>query len=430
MTEQSREKDIQILKLPKNIRQMGKPGGTYRFYIEDYAYTYLNMFLKEHHQEDTLQAAVLLGKWEKETENSYIFASGAAVCDFSVFYEDGEDQIDRIIQNNFPESEIVGWYVRCSGRDSHVQSVVKHYYAEKSAGHHPVFVYEDDYEGDMHICVWEQGALQKLSGYYIYYEKNPRMQEYMIRQKEEYRLADSTVQEEPAAARMRSSSDMKGQVSEPESQKYEKERRAVSGNTGKNMGKSSGKARKTVYAACAAVLITAAATGISQMDNYQSLRQTVQTLSGSLAGKETEQVQNGQKNDSYMEENDTDKSADETENQDRQPQQEISPSVEKNDESTSDQKNDESTSDQQTDGVEQMDMGNENGQETETSKTTNENQEQKDTSERYYTVQRGDSLFSISRSLYHTDDMVDELRRLNGLNREDVIYEGQKLLLP
>ncbi len=48
----------------------------------------------------------------------------------------------------------------------------------------------------------------------------------------------------------------------------------------------------------------------------------------------------------------------------------------------------------------------------------------------YYTVQKGDSLVSISRSMYHTTDMIEEICSLNNIENMDVIYEGQKLLMP
>ena len=162
---------------------MGKPGQKYKFYIEDYAYTYLHTFLKERHQEDTLQAAVLLGRYQIYDGCEYTFVSKAAVCDFSVFYEGGEGQVQEIIRENFPGEQIVGWYVRCSGQDSHVQSIIKHYYAQMERDRHLAFIYEDELEGEFSVSVWEQNGLRSLEGYYIYYERDPLMQEFLIRQK-------------------------------------------------------------------------------------------------------------------------------------------------------------------------------------------------------------------------------------------------------
>ena len=47
-----------------------------------------------------------------------------------------------------------------------------------------------------------------------------------------------------------------------------------------------------------------------------------------------------------------------------------------------------------------------------------------------YTIQFGDSLYKISTRKYGTMDMIPEICRLNGISTEDIIYPGQKILLP
>ena len=105
MTESSREEkqytEQTEFKLPKNIRQMGKPGQKYKFYIEDYAYTYLHTFLKERHQEDTLQAAVLLGRYQIYDGCEYTFVSKAAV---PYFMREGKRRFRKSSGRIFRES--------------------------------------------------------------------------------------------------------------------------------------------------------------------------------------------------------------------------------------------------------------------------------------------------------------------------------------
>ena len=51
--------------LPKNIRQMGKLGETYKIYVEDFVYTYVHRTLREEQKNPDFVAAVLgirLGK--------------------------------------------------------------------------------------------------------------------------------------------------------------------------------------------------------------------------------------------------------------------------------------------------------------------------------------------------------------------------------
>ena len=48
----------------------------------------------------------------------------------------------------------------------------------------------------------------------------------------------------------------------------------------------------------------------------------------------------------------------------------------------------------------------------------------------YYVVKKGDTLVTIARRLYGSDDYVEKMQSLNQLENRDIIYEGQKLLIP
>ena len=50
--------------------------------------------------------------------------------------------------------------------------------------------------------------------------------------------------------------------------------------------------------------------------------------------------------------------------------------------------------------------------------------------EEYYTVQRGDTLDKISLKLYGTTDEAEAICKMNGLTDGNLIFIGQKLLLP
>ena len=58
-------------------------------------------------------------------------------------------------------------------------------------------------------------------------------------------------------------------------------------------------------------------------------------------------------------------------------------------------------------------------------------EESKETSSKnYYVIQEGDTLASISLRLYDTTKKVKEIMELNGIEDQDMIISGQKLLLP
>ena len=56
------------LKLPKNIRQVGKPGEKMKIYVEDYVITYINQIARESAEQQCL--AVLLGRVGKMKEET------------------------------------------------------------------------------------------------------------------------------------------------------------------------------------------------------------------------------------------------------------------------------------------------------------------------------------------------------------------------
>ena len=47
-----------------------------------------------------------------------------------------------------------------------------------------------------------------------------------------------------------------------------------------------------------------------------------------------------------------------------------------------------------------------------------------------YTVEAGDTLYGICFKLYSSIGQLDDIMRVNGLENQDSIYAGQKLLVP
>ena len=54
--------------LPKNIRQIGTFGDTYKIYVEDFVYTYVHQVLHGRQEDGDILAAVLLGEIRKEKD--------------------------------------------------------------------------------------------------------------------------------------------------------------------------------------------------------------------------------------------------------------------------------------------------------------------------------------------------------------------------
>lgn len=423
--------------LPKNIRQIGRPGEWHTVYIEDYAYTYLHMFLKEKYKGDTLRTAVLAGTVHQQDDRTFVFVCGAISCDFSVLHMGSQEQIQTIINEHFTDLLPVGWYIGCGGQDSHVQSVVKHYYAQMDEVMPGYLFYEDDFTGNMDLFCWKQNGLHLMEGYYIYYEKNPQMQEFLISEKRELRGTTENGGSKFSNGEIPfAQSDGENKtILEQNVKRHAKEELARF--TDQHKRPSGKKTQRIVYAACAAALIVAAATGVSQIGNYQSLKnfqETVSRMVGSEKGKMATDVSETSNGDSLVENSESGQQKDVTENDENSSitaaASTVSDGVQDQNESNGpvDEASGMNTDTNQTsEGV----VDSQSGQTLDA--TTNDTTQEIFTGEdgtKYYIVQKGDSLMSISRKLYQRTDCVDEIRTLNNMQDTDMIYEGQKLLVP
>lgn len=191
--------------LPKNIRQVGSPRGRHKIYIEDYVYTYLHTMA----QKKESCAAVFLGKSQVIKDIRYTFICGAVECGAAVFQWDNiclDDSFWEYIykeeKHYFPETEIVGWFLGKNGQAMELSPVVESAHRKYFAGRDKILMLMDVLEDEEIFFVYEQGYLQKREGYYIYYEKNIAMQEYMVSKREEEQrleeLAALTAAEEQA----------------------------------------------------------------------------------------------------------------------------------------------------------------------------------------------------------------------------------------
>lgn len=189
-----------VVKPPKNIRQIGSPRGRHKIYVEDYVHTYLHSTLL--FGEDQQRAAILLGRSEVSQEIRYTFIEGAINCEDFVFQKDGIifdescwEYIYQEMKQYFDQQGIVGWFLGRPGFPLKISHTVEAAQRKYFSGRDKVLYLWDPEEGEDAFFAYEQGAFQKKEGYYVYYEKNLAMQEYMVCQKERTREAQGGIQE-------------------------------------------------------------------------------------------------------------------------------------------------------------------------------------------------------------------------------------------
>lgn len=461
------EKDNSSIRLPKNLRQIGTPCETQKVYVEDYVYTYLHSFIKEKYKNDTLRAAALFGEFKKQGAKAYAFVKGAIACDFSHLHEDVSAELSQLSAEYFPGWEMLGWYVSTQGVDGHIQSEIKHYYASAERDIPGYLIYEDELERETDIFLWEQNALHKLTGYYIYYEKNPRMQEFLIKEKggrpqetptyrpsprvqeqSSYIYKEDNRIERDSQATHKKVETLKRTLEAKEKKEARKntfaasEKKEVAKKTSSPLRQkerqekqSAYRSYKLIYGACAVVLLVLVAMGVSQIGNYQNLQQLQEAISNVVVpGTSDEKIDNVQQQD-YETQEQIESESQDVDSKELQPQEQTIPTdQELNKENP--MVNDNSQDAPSETALQETASEEINVEKPEPVKGISQNSVQEEALEETassmgtYTVKKGDNLFAISRAVYENENMVEQICELNGITNINLIYEGQTLNLP
>lgn len=349
--------------VPRNIRQVGQPSLHCKIYIEDYAYGYLETVWKE--AQDKGQMAILLGKSNWKDGVFYIFLKSAILLEniqLSEEYIAVKDEmwgsIYEEMKTFFPGQEVVGWHLALPGGALKVTELMKKIHLNHFGGNDKVLYLTDLSEQDNAFFVYRNGRMEKQPGYYIFYEKNEEMQEYVM-EKHPKASVDYTGQPQDRAVQ-----DFRKII---ERKRKEKEVKRWDGVLG---------------------LLTAGAAVAVAVLGVMWLQQTVMSKN-------------------QMEE----------------------ASLEENREIVEDMTAEESWEIVEEASVEEVP---ETVEETSVEESVEIVEETAVNSPGFqvYTICSGDTLSAISIRYYGNMDKIEEICRMNGLNKDDIIYPGQKILLP
>jgi len=414
-------------RLPKNIRQIGTSMGNTRIYVEDYVYTYLHQ--SDEKEDWKHRGFVLLGRLERDREYARYFISGLIRLKDG-FFRDGILEFDdgtwafiyQEMKKYYEDLEIVGWGQDVSGASASLTAELERAHKQNFNIQKNVLLLLELVEGEEAFYVFEKNMLQRREGYYVYYEKNPQMQDYMMKNQQESQELNIPV-------------GIPGESPVPGYRDVllEKKKRV-------NAGRWNGVLYMTSLFLVLAVCVLGVST-VSNVEKMQNLENTVSWMSDKVEQENGQQSsaenvpamsQNAQQEDgeSRKEESDggtaaggviADVQVD---------------SLIKKQESESDSDGDENSdkdkriSDSDTnDSQESSDISSDSTKSEDVSADAL-TEAQTYLLQGYYIVQKGDSLVSISRKIYGTPDKADKLCELNGIDDMDKIYVGQKLQLP
>lgn len=336
---------------PKNVRQIGNVCDEPKIYMEDYVNTYLNQ-LKEKAAEEAV-GALLVGEITEHLGVAVVFISGAIQMETLeingtevLVKDDTWKNLEEKKKEYFPEKEIVGWCLVENGHAMGLNRGVVRLHERLFAKTNTVFVWKDALESDEMIYAYKYKELMQMGGHYIYYERNPSMQNYMINTRKMNGVTPSEMVEDRAAKNFRSA--VKGKM------EYKEQKQNS----------------HFLYAMSILLVVIVLAIGISTMNNFdkmESVQESIDALSqavehtgeGEVVAKEAENVEEYEG---------------------------TMPDV----------------------------------------STIQEQLAERD----YYLVQDGDTLDKISLKMYGDIRHVDEICEVNGLEDGNLIFIGQKLLLP
>ena len=367
---QKSEGNESFFRIPNNIRQIGEVGGTQKIYIEDYAYTYLCRISSENLSKGI--GAVLLGQANWKEGISYLFVKSAvSLPDMEVSEEHLEftqEIWNHVYEKNkeyFPDQEIVGWFLSIPGCSMELHQIICQTHLDHFGGSDKILFVMEPLEKEEAFYRYEEGKMSRQTGFYVYYEKNEPMHNFLIAQNE--KLEKKTEEVDDSAVH--------------------NFRKKVEKNISQDRSKPGFPVMKTA-AICAAVAVLAV--GVLYLNDYQKMQSAREVIAGidqekqETTPEETVPV-NGSVSGEDAEEEEKDAGEENTEDAGEN---------------------------------EGADMQNENDQES----------AQADTEVHpSYTIQQGDTITKISIKTYGNTKKVREICELNNISVNDLIYPGQKI---
>lgn len=171
---------------PKNLRKVGQEEERIFIYVEDYVMSFVQ-YLGKMSMEQT-KVAVLLGKTQYLHKKPILKIQGAVEIDGDIYGEgcfskEQWEKIYREIEENFNQVEIVGWVIAKAGLILEPNKEMYEIQKENFHGKEKVLLLYDALERRERFFFMEREKFMTITGYSIYYEKNELMQSYMLKKK-------------------------------------------------------------------------------------------------------------------------------------------------------------------------------------------------------------------------------------------------------
>ena len=393
--------------LPRNIRQIGQAGENYKIYMEDYVYTFLVRLARNEDTTGELKArvAVLTGDIKWRSQEVYLFVKGAvvaeemdAVPDHIDFSGEQWKQIQKDQKEYFEDQEIVGWFFSQPQLSMEVSEVMTKVHTKHFGGEKVLMLMEPQEREDAFFH-YENNKMVQLGGYYLYYEKNPGMQTYMINKNKELQPEKQEQYEDKAVKNFR---------------------KIIADK--KEIKKESAAPSVFSYGLTACLAIAVLTVGVNFYRNYENIRQTEKEESAPVSSVIVEEVT---PSPSVMIKKDVN-----SRNVSRKNIQNNRSHAENKQSETKPLPTKQVENEDKTEQIYQQEADERKAKKRIREAAEKENSEASGKVHESYVIQPGDTLFQISMEKYGNTEAISQICRLNGMSADEIIYPGQVIVLP
>lgn len=397
--------------LPKNVRQIGNVSDSPKIYVEDYVDTFFAQMCEKCEKAGKGPiGAFLVGDIQKGDDEEYVYIYGAIQMHELKMsgneYLIDEDTWKRAYEDckqYFEDGEMLGWFVAHPGVPLAPEQSTVRLHKKSFPKKNTVFIMKDPVEKDETYYVHKMNDLMEMGGHYTYYEKNPCMQNYMISARKKNGAVLSETVEDRAAKDFRNMVRTRG----------ERQRNKRPGSL--------------IYAVSACLVLVMIIMGVTMVNNFDRMKEVQTTLNSLTGAAGTEETVEAQETSGSV-----------TAVTSEEPAADPDKNESGDDGQAADAlKTEEASGNEEEQEAAQVPDGNEDAESKEP-ETAPSVEEAEDTSgnagengsDGVYIVEEGDTLAIISRKMYGDISHVDAICRMNGITDGNLIYEGQKLLLP
>ena len=398
--------------LPRNIRQIGLVRDDYKIYMEDYVYTFLVRLARSENAagETKARVAVLTGEIKWRSQTAYLFIKGAVMAedmdaapDHIDFSGEKWNQIQEEQKKYFEDQEIVGWFFSQPQFVLKVSELMTKIHM-KYFGGEKVLMLMEPLEREDAFFHYENNGMVHLGGYYLYYEKNPGMQTYMIDKNEKLQPEVQEHYEDQAVK------DFRKIITDKKETKKESAAPSVFS-----------------YGLTACLAIAVLSVGVNFYRGYQKTTQSgkeAATVSSviveEITPSPTVRVEETVTPTIKKEISQTPVTVKKTETETKSDKTRQIPASKVENAENADK----------TEQIYQQEADERKAKKRVREAAEKENREAAGTAHESYVIQPGDTLFQICMDRYGSVEAISQICQLNGMSADEIIYPGQVIVLP